>query len=280
MWTKTIASWKIQNILYISIPFTWLIPEARILARNHKGKVIVGGPAAYLMEDEVEKWASVEHEISFVSPIEFHNPLATFTTRGCINKCKFCAVPIIEGDFYELKKWNPRPYICDNNFLASSKKHIKTVIESLKRMPIVDFNQGLDIRLLKGWHLDEFAKLKQVKLRFAFDHINSEAEVYSAISKTQKAGYKNIGVYVLIGFNDTPDEAKYKLDKVIEWGAQPAPMRYQPLNCLEKNSFVGENWNHKELSRMVRYYFRQNWLSKIPYEDYNPPSERKGLFNL
>lgn len=280
VWRKSIASWEIKRDLYLSIPFTWLIPEARELAKKHKGDVITGGPGAYLMREEVSKWARVEEEVPFTCPLNFHNPLATFTTRGCVNKCKFCAVPIIEGEFRELKKWEPRPYVCDNNFLAASKKHIEKAVDSLRMMPFVDFNQGLDVRLLKQWHLDEIARLKGVKLRFAFDHTNEEGIVSQAIKNAKAMGFKRIGIYVLIGFRDTPEEAKYKLDKVLEWRCIPSPMRYQPLDCLEKNSYVGENWTAKELKKMTRYYFRQRYFGGIPYEEFQSTKEEPNLERL
>ena len=96
-WSKGIASWKVGNTLYLSVPFTWLMLEAHGMATEHKGKVIAGGPAVKLIGAE---WAKTPETCSY-NTLAFHNPCATFTTRGCPNKCKFCAVPKIEGDFKE-----------------------------------------------------------------------------------------------------------------------------------------------------------------------------------
>jgi hypothetical protein len=35
-------------------------------------------------------------------------------------------------------------------------------------------------------------------------------------------------------FHDTPDDAMYRLDTVKSWKIKTAPMRYQPLDALEK----------------------------------------------
>ncbi len=150
-WRKGIAAWRMGKALYLSVPFTWLLPEARRLAREHHGPVYAGGPAVDLMPGYLSASAIVGEPCP-VPPLAMHNPLATFTTRGCPNRCPFCAVPRIEGPFRELADWPVRPIVCDNNLLASSRRHFDTVIDRLKALPWVDFNQGLDARLFTPHH--------------------------------------------------------------------------------------------------------------------------------
>jgi len=278
-WKKEIVNWKIGNTLYISLVFSWQIQDAKILAKRHKGKVIVGGPAAILNQDKID-FAEFQNTTEF-DVLSMHNPLATFTTRGCLRKCKFCAVPTIDGKFIELRNWKVNPVICDSNFLNSSKKHIVKVIDKIKHFPKVDFNQGLDARLINDWHFDQFCRLKDIKLRFAFDHINYEKYVIDAIMKAQRLGFKDIGIYVLIGFNDTPADALYRLEKMREFGVLPNVMRYQPLTAENKNSFVADGWTEIELKRMTRYYSRLNWLGHIPFSDYKKTNDATAdLFEL
>lgn len=257
-WRKGIASWKVGRLLYISVPFTWLMEDAERLADEHGDAYLIGGPGTM--------------QPSFCEgfdPILFHNPCATFTTRGCPNQCSFCAVPKIEGEFKQLAAWRPAPVICDNNLLACTMAHFSRVIESLKHFPACDFNQGLDSWLFKRKHADMIATLKHPMIRFAFDHINQETNVHDAIRTARDAGLKDIGVYVLIGYKDTPDDAKYRLEKVREWGIRPNPMRFQPLDALDKNDYVAENWTEKELRKMVKYYSRLRWFEHIPYQDFD-----------
>lgn len=203
-------------------------------------------------------------------PIAMHNPLATFTTRGCVNACPFCAVPRIEGELRELPDWPVRPVVCDNNLLAASRAHFDKVIDRLKAMPFVDFNQGLDARKFNAHHASRIGELKGVKVRFAFDHISMESKVADAIRLAKQHGLNDFGVYVLIGFQDNPDDAIYRLETVRSWGVRPNPMRYQPLNTLMKNSYIGPGWSDFELRRMVKYYSRLRWLEHIPYADFRP----------
>jgi len=268
-WRKGIAAWRMGQALYLSVPFTWLLPEARELAAAHGGPVYAGGPAVDLMPAYLADVAVVGEPCP-VPPLPLHNPLATFTTRGCPNRCPFCAVPRIEGEFRELADWPVRPIVCDNNLLASSRRHFDRVIERLKRLPWVDFNQGLDARLFSAYHASRIAELKAVKVRFAFDTLAAETAVADAVSLARRHGLRDLGVYVLIGYNDTPDEARYRLETVRSWGIPPNPMRYQPLDALEKNAYVAPGWTARELKRMMRYYSRLRWLGHVPFDDYDP----------
>ncbi|MFO7899498.1 MAG: hypothetical protein R6V58_10635 [Planctomycetota bacterium] len=212
-----------------------------------------------------------------VPPLAMHNPLATFTTRGCPNRCPFCAVPRIEGDLRELSEWPVRPVVCDNNLLAASRRHFDEVIDRLKALPWVDFNQGLDARLFTAHHAGRIAELKQVKVRFAFDSIGAETRVADAIALARRHGLRSFGVYVLIGFDDTPEDARHRLETVRSWGIRPNPMRYQPLNALAKDAYVADGWSDRELRRMMRYYSRLRWLEHVPYGEYEPAPSRRQL---
>jgi len=260
-WLKDIAQWRIKNTLYLSVVFSWDLQKALRVQEESKLKVVIGGPAA--------KLAGIESpEPLPFSPLQFHNPLATFTTRGCPNACEFCAVPKIEGGLRELPSWEIKPVICDNNLLAASQQHFDRVIDSFKPLPYVDFNQGLDAYLFTDHHARRMGELKAACVRFAFDSVNDETAVMDAIARARAHGLKDIGVYVLFGFQDTPDDAKYRLEKIRSLGIRPNPMRYQPLNCQKKNSFVEKGWMKKQLEDTERYYARLRYLEHIPFEEY------------
>ncbi len=266
-WRKDIAQWKIGDTLYLSVVFTWDLPRAKELAKSHKGRVCAGGPAVSLIPEYLDGVAEIGGD-PIVRPLDMHNPLATFTTRGCVNKCQFCAVPKIEGDLVELTDWPIRPVVCDNNLLAASRKHFDRVIDRLKALPFVDFNQGLESRKFTPYMASRIAELRHAKVRFAFDDVNDEAPVVDAIKTAREHGLRDFGVYVLVGYNDTPNSALYRLEKVREWGVRPNPMRYQPFNAFTKNSFVASGWTEYELLRMMKYYSRLRYLDNIPYNEF------------
>lgn len=270
-WNKKLVSWMHGNVLCQSIVFTWQLEEAREQALRHDGPIVAGGPAVKLMG---APWAVVP-EKEHPDHVWRHNPDATFTTRGCIRKCAFCAVPKIEGEFYEIKKFRPAPIICDNNLLASSRKHFERVIESARKFPVVDFNQGLDARLFKRWHATELAKLKHVKLRFALDHTRMAGKVKDAIDLARSEGLKDIGVYVLIGFRDKPSDALFRLELVRSWKLRPNPMRYHPLDAREMRSYVAPGWTEFMLRKTMKYYANLRFFEHIPFKDFDYNSRRR-----
>ncbi len=269
-WRKGIASWRVGKTLYQSIPFTWLLPEAEKQAADHKGPVIIGGPAVTLalnLDFYPLSWADTSGDLPF-DVLAFHNPLATFTSRGCVNACPFCAVPVLEGDFRELRKWKPAPVICDNNLLAGTDSHFSAVIESLRPFPYADFNQGLEACRFRPYHAELLRSLKGVKVRFAFDCPQEETAVHDAVELCRRSGLNDIGVYCLIGWNDHPNAARERMDLVRGWGIRPNAMRYQPLDSLVKNSYIAPGWTEAELLKTMQYYNRLRWYEHIPFGDF------------
>jgi hypothetical protein len=201
--------------------------------------------------------------------------MATFTSRGCNNKCSYCAVPKMEGSLRELPDWPIRPIICDNNLLGCSVSHFDKVIDKLKILPFVDFNQGLEAELFTKHHADRMCELKQPMIRFAFDHVNEESKVMDAIALAQNAGLKNIGCYVLFNHNDTLEDTLYRLELLRSKNVLPNPMRFQLLDSLYKDNYVDSNWLELDIKRVMRYYSKLIFLGHIPFADYNPQDEYK-----
>jgi len=135
-------------------------------------------------------------------------------------------------------------------------------------LPFVDFNQGLEAARFTSHHANRIAEIKAVKIRFALDSWEDQGDVYRAIEICRRYNLNDIGIYVLIGFDDTPAEAKEKLEWVRSLNIRPNPMRFQPLRCKAKNSYVAKGWTEKELKDMARYYSKLRYLEHIPFEDY------------
>ncbi len=263
--------WTEGKTAFVSIPFTSNMPRAYsqcVWLKQQGYNVRAGGPAVDLLPDYLKTVAQIGGD---ADALPRHNPDATVTTRGCIRQCSFCAVPKIEGQFRELDHWIPRRIICDNNLLASSQRHFDCVIDSLKSIKGVDFNQGLDARLLNDNHIARLKDLDKPQIRFAWDDVRGESNVRQAIKRMTDAGFPHsrITVYVLIGHNDTPEDALYRLVTIRDvLKITPFPMRFQPLYALKYNSYVAPGWNDRELKRMIRYWSRQGFLRQIPYADY------------
>jgi hypothetical protein len=266
MWRKDIVSWRHGETLYLSVPFTWLLRKAQLMAEAHEGRVVAGGPAVALMG---APWADHNPGWCKFDVLAFHNPLATYTTRGCPNACKFCAVPRIEGRFREVPDFKVAPMVCDNNFLAASMEHITRVVDQLSGFPWVDFNV-LDARLFSSRKASQLFRLKHKYLRFSFENLADESKVHDAIRRAVKNGIKerNISVCVLYGFKDSMEETVYKMDLIESWNCLPYPMRFQPLDASEKNSFVPFGWTEKKL-RAINQRYHKRFYRNIPFDEFN-----------
>jgi hypothetical protein len=157
--------------------------------------------------------------------------------------------------------------------LATSQEHFDKVIDRLLESYLtgIDFNQGLDARLLTDHHAQRFAELpRDTLIRLAWDYVALEKPFMAAFAKLQESGIKpkQIRVYVMIGYKDTPEDARYRLEKVRKLGALPNPMRYQPLDALRRNSFVGDGWTELELKRFMRYYSQLKILRNVSFDNY------------
>ena len=123
-----------------------------------------------------------------------------FTTRGCIRHCYFCIVPEKEGCFkrlYEspkdcldniiglknMNRFNKIEFM-DNNILADKRWFMDLTDELINNYPdfSVDFNQGLDIRLMDNDIARQLKRLKPITCwKFAFDDIRYKDDVIKGI---------------------------------------------------------------------------------------------------
>ena len=141
-----------------------------------------------------------------------------FTSRGCIRKCKFCVVPEKEGwiretgDIYDFWDGHSREIvILDNNILAV-KDHFKKICRQIKKEKLsVDFNQGLDHRLLNNNIADILKSLRYKEYRFSFDSLKYENSVRKAIDILHKYEIKWSMWYVLVGYDTNFQEDMIRL---------------------------------------------------------------------
>ena len=99
---------------------------------------------------------------------------------------------------------NPRSNVVvllDNNFLALPS-HIKKLQKYIDKGWRMDFNQGLDARLINKENAKLLASIKHERMiRFAWDNIKDETEIIKGLELVIKEGIRprNITVYILIG---------------------------------------------------------------------------------
>ena len=266
-WPKGPYYWQEGGTAYASIPFTWKLREvaSRIRGDLFADKWVVGGPAVKLMPDF--EWPSnVTVQDSYDGILQKINPKATRTTIGCPRSCGFCGVAKIEPEYKELDQWEDLPILCDNNLLAASKEHLECVFYLLRGHKGVDFNQGLDARLVTDDIASHLASLSSPIVRFSIDAKAMEKPVNDAVEKCMLAGCKRswFRFYVLIGYKSSPAEDVERIMQAKKTYGNHAicPMWYHPLDCLQVNSVSEEQkdygWNDATRIAAMRYgYGRQ-----------------------
>ena len=283
MWQTGLVEWWVEDTVFLSVVFSWQLQKAYQRAVWYKSAgyhVRTGGPAVTLNPEFMADVAQIGGD---VPALHRHNPDATFTSRGCVNRCAFCAVPTLEGALVELEDWPVRPIICDNNLTACGVTHFDRVIDRLLEHNVkgVDFNQGLDARLLTEHHAARIAELHRAGLlavaRLAWDHSSLETQFRRAHGILSNAGIPadKIRVYCLIGFDDTPEDALYRLETVRSLGSLPNLMRDQPLGSTRRNEYVGQHWTNRSLTRYMRYWSRLQFWQRvnISFDEFeNPPN--------
>lgn len=322
---------------------------------NHPGDIDADND---LIIDELPLDYSILEEIDYVYPA--NNAYFAYMTRGCVNKCKFCAVPKLEPQYCDYiglkqrieftdKRFGARKdlLLLDNNVLASkcynqiideikdcgfgvgatytppdeyeitinnlkdsyndrayirkvvkiyeeifdkltdesergefyfrieeahchhyytaSKENILALDEYVrplyekthkrgKRKRIVDFNQGIDSRLITDENMTKLAEVNIYPLRIAFDHWKLKDVYEKSIRTAVKSGIKSLSNYLLYNFEDKPEELYYRLRmnvdlcEELDASIYSFPMKYHPINDKEffmNRNYIGKHWNRK-----------------------------------
>lgn len=199
-----------------------------------------------------------------------------FTSRGCVRKCPFCIVP-------KKEKWDPnhanleeflrhdKLVLLDNNLTASPR--FKEIVSDLIERGIrTNFNQGLDIRLITE---EKAGLLADVKARdfgfqysmlyFAWDSMDTEKEVRDGIDLLNDAGIsgRRLTFYILVGFDSTLKEDRYRALKLHEWGVYPY------VQVFNDGGMPGTRVANPKVCKAVRRFAREVnrrdiWFTKHP----------------
>ena len=322
---------------------------------NHPGDIDEGNN---LIIDELPLDYSILEEIDYVYPAS--NAYFAYMTRGCINHCKFCAVPKLEPqycDYINLRQriqhtderfgprkdlllldnnvlaskcydqiideirdcgfgvgatytlpneydvtirnlkdsYNDRAYIrkaiaiykeimdklkdttektelylkleeahCLHNYTASKEdilsldNYIRPLYEKThkpsKRKRIVDFNQGIDSRLIAEANMKKLAEVNIQPLRIAFDHWSLRETYEKSVRTAVGSGIKNLSNYLLYNFEEKPEELYFRLRlnvdlcEELDASIYSFPMKYHPINdkaFFKNRDYIGKYWNRK-----------------------------------
>ena len=322
---------------------------------NHPGDIDKDND---IIIDELPLDYSILEEIDYVYPA--HNAYFAYMTRGCVNHCKFCAVPTLEPQYcdyiglkqrievtkarfgeqkdlllldnnvlaskcynqiideikdcgfgvgatytppneYEVMINNLRDSYNDRAYIRKAIKIFRELVEKIKdddiktelykrleeahclyhytatkeailgldeyirplyekthkpskRKRIVDFNQGIDSRLITAENMKKLSEVNISPLRIAFDHWQLKDVYEKSVRTAVNSGIKSLSNYLLYNFEDRPEELYYRLRlnvdlcEELDASIYSFPMKYHPINDAEffKNrDYIGKHWNRK-----------------------------------
>lgn len=158
-----------------------------------------------------------------------------FTSRGCIRNCYFCVVPKKEGKFRQVQ--HPREFhdpkhrkavYLDNNILASKDWFFEVTDWIFENDMQIDFNQGLDIRLLTEEVAERLHVMRPLKpWKFAYDQSESKAAVRDGIETLKNAGIqvKNDCLFYVYVHDDSQfEDGLRRCEDLRSWRANPYVM--------------------------------------------------------
>ena len=227
---------------------------------------LVNGVEVYDKSKDLELPFEIEKCFPDYSIYPQYQYAVSMTSRGCPRGCAFCHVAAKEGrcstKVADVKDfWNGQKEIkvLDPNITACAEKR-DLMQQYIDTHAIIDFTQGLDIRLLNQYDIADINKMRVGTLHFAWD--NPKDDLKGKFSDFAK-GFRrksNIGtVYCLTNYNSTMEENLYRIYTLRDMGYDPYVMIYDKPHAP------------KEIRRLQRWCNNKIIFKSCPkFEDYNP----------
>lgn len=163
-------------------------------------------------------------------------------TLGCPRNCSFCHTTQKDGcksvKVANLSEfWNGQKNIVllDQNILAC-RDHLGLLDQLIASGARVEFNGGLDIRLITERNAEKIKQLKLKAIHFAFDRWQDKDIVEPRLRQFAKStGFNKdngrVMVYILTNFDTTLDQDLYRIQLCRELKFSPYPMIYDKEHC-------------------------------------------------
>lgn len=157
------------------------------------------------------------------------------------------------------KKHLLNDYTAKKEAIIETYEDVKPYFEEIynknrPRKRYVDFNQGIDSRLITDENMKKLFEIPVRPIRIAFDHWELHDIYEKAVRTAVKAGHTNLSNYVLYNYKDEPVELykrlKLNVDLCEELNVSiySFPMKYHPIedpDYFSNRDYIGEKWNRK-----------------------------------
>ena len=212
------------DIVYKSKVFSFTPDYGLVISNADK---VVSGGTGYAIHGAGGEHYNNHEDHALPSPIEHIMPDYSiygikdtaygFMTRGCPRGCSFCIVGKKEGlcsrkvaDLSEFWTGKKNIVLNDPNILAA-REWEDCLTQLAKSGSTIDFNQGLDARVLTVAKCEALMKVKTKEIHFAWDRYEDKDKVlpklkmYAEITGQKQTSHNNI-VYVLVNHASTLEQ--------------------------------------------------------------------------
>lgn len=231
---------------------------------------LVDGKEMFEKSKDRELPYEIEHIYPDYTIYEITDTAYGFLTRGCPRGCGFCHVASKEGRCsYKVANldefWHGQKNIvlCDPNILAC-KEHMDLLRQLAESGAKVNFNQGIDIRLLNETNAKMLTRIKTDIIHFAFDRYQDKDIIEPRLRLfREKSGYDHhkVEVYILTNYDTTIEQDLYRINLCRELDFQPYPMIYDKEHA---------DSIHKQIQRWCNPFI---FWSTEKFEDYKGGNE-------
>lgn len=255
------------NKVYMSKVFTFTPDYPHPV---YAGEVVRGGTGYFYPDGGAELPEEVEHIYPDYSlyPDMCKNTAYGFLTRGCPRGCGFCIVKDKEGqrsrkvaDLEEFWRGQKNIVLLDPNMFACREWRdlSRQLIDS---RAWIDFSQGCDIRNMTSEKTEYIKQMKIKNIHFAWDRYQDRDIIVPKLEEfKQITGWGNwkMTVYVLCGYDTTPEQDLERIYTIRDLGYSPYVMIYDKYKKKKGDVLV----------RMQRWVNSRVAFAAVPrFEDY------------
>lgn len=237
---------KYYDVVYISKVFSFSCEPPIEINAN---KIIRGGTGYSIqLQDGEEVFCNdihkdlpneIEHIMPDYSIYGIKDTAYGFMTRGCPRGCDFCHVAPKEGKkSYKVANlsefWTGQKYIQimdPNTFASPDWKDICQQLINSKAY--VEFNQGVDIRLMDDEKIEMLRQMKLQSIHFAWDRYQDKKYIVPKLKRLKELtgwGRGKVTVYILTNFDTTLDQDLERVILCKSLNFTPYIMRYNKEN--------------------------------------------------
>ena len=229
---------------------------------------LVDGKEIYDKSKDIQLPYEVEHIYPDYELYGVKDTAYGFLTRGCPRGCNFCHVASKEGqhsykvaDLNEFWRGQKNIVLCDPNITAS-KECVELFHQLIESKAYIDFNQGIDIRMMTE---EKAMLLKQMKINnihFAWDRYEDKDLIlpkFKMFKEIYGGTRSNVSVFILANFNTTIEQDLERIYTIRDIGYAPYLMIYNKYN-------VPKGHTYRRMQRWVNNRILFNSVER--FEDY------------